>query len=220
MAKTEARKELEVKEEDLELKTKQLEEKEEELEDELKAKESWVLDRADLNYFDLINFIGADEETNDNVEYSSTEQDRKQNREDKLYTTRQYKELVFNDFLIDIHSGQYEGYENQYPGVSNYISTSVDNGGILSNSVTYSNVVDSSMILITSKSSIPMPIKMEPKYEHQMQKPSYIQEQCISPAKLNRPKYDVLMKTEFYLKYNEEISQPGVVASILERYNR
>uniref|UniRef100_A0A914E5Q4 BZIP domain-containing protein n=1 Tax=Acrobeloides nanus TaxID=290746 RepID=A0A914E5Q4_9BILA len=127
--------------------------------------ESWALDRVDLNNFDLINFIGADEETNDNVEYGSTEQDRKQNREDKLYTTHQYNAIMFNDFN-DTHNGQYEGYENQYPGVSNYVGTSTDTRGILSNSAGYSNVVDSSMIPTTSKSSIPMPIKMEPKYEH------------------------------------------------------
>uniref|UniRef100_A0A914EM46 BZIP domain-containing protein n=1 Tax=Acrobeloides nanus TaxID=290746 RepID=A0A914EM46_9BILA len=139
--------------------------------------ESWALDTVDLNNpdFNLFNFIGADEEANDNIEYGSAEQDSKQNSEDKLYTTLKYNEMMFNDFSNDklyttlkynemmfndfsneFHNGQYEGYENQNPG--DYIDTSADNHDILNNCVSY--------LPTTSKSSIPMPLKAETGYEY------------------------------------------------------
>jgi len=118
--------------------------------------ESWALDTVDLNNpdFNLFNFIGADEETNDNIEYGSTEQDSKQNSEDRLYTTLKYNEMMFNDFSNEFHNGQYEGYENQNAG--DYIDTSEDNHDILNNCY----------MATTSKSSIPMPLKAETGYEY------------------------------------------------------
>lgn len=143
------------------------------------AFENWLNNPVDLNNadFDLLNFIGTDEESNDDkVKYGSTEQEQKKHREDKLYATQQYNQLMFNDFQQqqqqqdNMHNGRFESFENQYHnnGVANFIGSNMNNGdrSVLSNSVGYGNMVDSSMIPTTSKSGMTMLIKSEPEYEH------------------------------------------------------
>jgi len=132
------------------------------------------------NDFNLLDFIGTDpddnqEETKDNIEYGLSEEERNFQQKDKLYTTLQYNQNMFNDYQNG--AGNHFGIENQFPDTMGFMNSGQgqmqmqDSRGILGASSGYNgSMIDSSMIPTTSKSVVSnqqmqIPIKSEPTYD-------------------------------------------------------